>query len=283
MTTQPPTESDDDLIWHYTSAEGLYGILTECVLHSGNILFMNDPKEFTFLFEVITNTVESDTKNIHSDAVRTCIVNRYKEIQNSFETLKNFFVYLTCFSKQPDLLSQWRGYCPNGGYSIGFSRKSLEKASAKQGYFTKDVIYMPDRVTKKVPRQLKRFFERHYNHPFLKEKNFSDQAFHKYHMDVVTKFNPLKLSPFVKHDSFSEEREVRLYRFGGEDSVFKISKDYLKPYGIIKFPKHCIKKIIIGPTLNENYCRSGLNSLLIKQNLNHILVEHSKIPYRTHH
>ena len=29
-----------------------------------------------------------------------------------------------------DLLSQWRGYGPSGGYAIGFDRKSLEQMTS---------------------------------------------------------------------------------------------------------------------------------------------------------
>lgn len=39
--------------------------------------------------------------------------------------MRHVDLYVACFSQQTNLLSQWRGYCPKGGYSLGFAFNEL--------------------------------------------------------------------------------------------------------------------------------------------------------------
>jgi hypothetical protein len=43
--------------------------------------------------------------------------------------------FIVSFSEESDLLSQWRAYCPNGGYSISFPLKHLRTVGESQGFY----------------------------------------------------------------------------------------------------------------------------------------------------
>ena len=46
------------------------------------------------------------------------------------------YTFAFSLSEEPDVLSQWRGYTPNGGYSIGFFYESI-KEIARQNNLSK--------------------------------------------------------------------------------------------------------------------------------------------------
>ena len=64
-------------------------------------------------------------------------------------TTKN--IYVASFTANPDLLSQWRGYCPNGaGFCLGFSCQNLAGFSAENEFRLAECIYDEDILHKNV-------------------------------------------------------------------------------------------------------------------------------------
>ena len=134
-------------LWHYTDAVGLHGILTSQQLWATDIFYLNDAEEFTGFF---------DRKLLHllKDGVQKGIVEARKTAQGlsaikaiggsrvvEEEFPNNLLVilravttslkaYVTSFcvtSSEDGLLSQWRGYGPDGGYAIVFDTKGLDE------------------------------------------------------------------------------------------------------------------------------------------------------------
>src|SRR5207247_68058 len=59
--------------------------------------------------------------------------------------------YIASFSTKGNLLSQWRAYCPRGGYSIGFDGARLTQVFRKRGEFQfGSVLYDRDAQEQKV-------------------------------------------------------------------------------------------------------------------------------------
>jgi hypothetical protein len=50
-------------------------------------------------------------------------------------------VYICSLTENPNQLSQWRGYCPNGGVSIGFDSNELHLSMVPRGVITAKVCY----------------------------------------------------------------------------------------------------------------------------------------------
>lgn len=138
-----PTTSFEDhrdnsaYVYHYTGAQGLLGILQRCKIRATSARHLNDASE-------ILNHPES----LLGDLLPTCIPNdnelpeRLKLISECRALLPiiSRYIFLTSFSERGDLLSQWRGYCPNGGFAIGFPLALLsDLANANDIYLTKCV------------------------------------------------------------------------------------------------------------------------------------------------
>lgn len=90
--SRPPIKSTcTDILYHYTSIEKLFSILEEDAFWASRSRFSNDSTEGEILGKDWINR-----EHYYGDN------------------------YIVCFCGDNDKLSQWRGYCPYGGASIGF-------------------------------------------------------------------------------------------------------------------------------------------------------------------
>jgi hypothetical protein len=103
-------------LYHYTTAEGLKGILESGSIWATNSNYLNDSTELLYgnrktLEFLTTKRLESDSPLLAS--FLDSALKALKEDVPMGET------YLACFCRHGDLLSQWRGYGARGlGYSI---------------------------------------------------------------------------------------------------------------------------------------------------------------------
>src|SRR6185312_14332716 len=112
------------LLFHYTTADGLKGIVEEDELWATSAYFLNDSAEITYgyglLKEVLEGWIAANPK-----AENSLCLGLARDLQHSFgQNLLNRDIvdpiYLSCFCEQDNLLSQWRTYGQAGGYSLGF-------------------------------------------------------------------------------------------------------------------------------------------------------------------
>lgn len=117
---EPPP---DTILYHYTSAEGLKGIIESNELWATSAYHLNDSAEMFYGYSVLKEVLDQWlNKNPRSEDSITLGLAR--QLRSSFEDLfeKRLLkpTYLTCFCEEDNLLSQWRAYGQSGGYSIGF-------------------------------------------------------------------------------------------------------------------------------------------------------------------
>jgi hypothetical protein len=99
-------------IFHYTSVESFYKIITNKSLRLSSSKYLNDYKELKILRELI-DPKKLDNKGISYNNER---VNEINNLVNN----SNQEAFIISFSKHRDLLSQWRRYADNSkGVSIG--------------------------------------------------------------------------------------------------------------------------------------------------------------------
>jgi DUF2971 family protein len=116
MSKQP-----DDYLYHYTTPEGLMGIVKNQELWATSVFFLNDIAEFKHGIELGRDHLEA--------------------LFNNTEKTKDTTIYVCSFSEEPDDLSQWRAYCPMGGFAIGFPKERLWKLAGHRGYSFGGCIY----------------------------------------------------------------------------------------------------------------------------------------------
>lgn len=226
-------------IWHYTTAEGLHGILTSQQLWATNFSYLNDDEELKGFFSrklpmLVQMGVEEGLKQLRTrlrgDDVREFDQEREGMLKTIVEALSNAIatttlrldIYVASFSfinadrpgdAEDGLLSQWRGYGQDGGYAIAFDTEGihtlLEEENKRYQYAFlnfSDVDYHQDDWVSNKNR-------------FSETLDFEQQV-----IDTCTKvaceglesqldslFVPI-LSQAVrhKHRGFSEEQEVRV-------------------------------------------------------------------------
>jgi len=241
--TSPSFSEDslDDALFHYTSADGLLGILSSGELWSTAYYCTNDESETTAGRGVLSPMFLQETHKMveENDPLVTTFSNRGVDIFNyarGFEqqiigqTFSRICTYLTCFCKARakedfthGLLSQWRAYGPDGGYAIQFSRKKLSAAIEKANkaldidYELKDVYYDNENPHKlEVMSHKDKFIQAYKN--YLKELGtpLSELLTRKTMNSSIVGLlgGPLEsLLDYLiqtKNKHFAEEREVRL-------------------------------------------------------------------------
>jgi hypothetical protein len=179
-----------------------------------------------------------------------------------------FSEFITCFCEDGDLLSQWRAYGSDQGYSLGFDTELLERQDI-------DTL-SPVQYGISTPHV---FFEN--------ELEYATQP--TAHPGVEAYYSALSLIPriaLVKNPSFSEEKEWRLLK----TLEFYVQSDYKinfrpSPMGAIGFisipyKKECLREIIIGPGPYSESCLSAVQTMLTCNDFMETTCQVSKIPYR---
>ncbi len=271
---------------------------------------MNDLNEFSFTFGLLNNCLakelEKDGNSLLFKASLKRIMEHHENAHDSFKKL--LAPFLISFSFEGDMLSQWRGYCPHGGYSLGFSFDELSEYTAvpegePQEWSVIPVSYAsydatPEEIAVKV-KEICNAFKKAlpdlgYD-PYFVQFSLLTPA-HKTKEALKKELEDLQKieldfglcfyiaacisNPNYKHQSFQEEKEVRIATLNNEFLQFKCNEFHLKPYKIFKVNLTHLKEIIIGPTNDYERCRLGLIKFLEYHNLNHVKVKESKIPYR---
>src|SRR6185295_16074298 len=107
------------ILYHYTSAAGLHGIITSATLRASNYPYLNDTSEIDYGRKVVLGflhdevqkrDVEYERQLLKEAAVRLDRNTWENEPDPIIRQSEPLEVYLTSFCEEPDLLSQWRAY-----------------------------------------------------------------------------------------------------------------------------------------------------------------------------
>lgn len=124
-------------LFHYTTAQGLHGIVKDNCLWATAAAYLNDASEIEYGCNVLEEVLGKWRKNNGDRSTVSANVVELLQTYFSEPDLKlrrAMAVYIACFCANDNLLSQWRAYGQAGGYSIGFSLfpKGLEGIGTKK-------------------------------------------------------------------------------------------------------------------------------------------------------
>jgi hypothetical protein len=116
----PPT----GLLFHYTTADGLKGIIEQNELWATNAYFLNDSTEVSYGCRILRDAID-EWKINNPNPTTPLSITLAHDLRNAFgeDLLDRHLIkpiYLACFCEVDNLLSQWRTYGQSGGYSLGF-------------------------------------------------------------------------------------------------------------------------------------------------------------------
>jgi hypothetical protein len=281
------------LFYHYTSGGALREILEHGQIWATHTQFLNDAGEFSYAFELARRVLPEIESEVHIGGSLNAVWDSvFREARQSGA----FGNFVASFSREPDLLSQWRAYCePGNGYAIGFRLSDISKLNG-DWFAAQECSYDAEAHRKRI--------RTHYHHAvdmrdLKRRQNASDieaetaAARHFVHLlfDLV--------APSMKHPTFREERERRLRMVrpasdlwnagaypwpANVDVRFRAGRYGLVPYVPLALPEKSdgrgIGAIIVGPTPYPDRSVLALRALLARWDIHGVELENSGIPFR---
>lgn len=134
------------LLFHYTTAAGMRGILDSSRLWATNYRFLNDASEVAYGANLFKTLIQERLTKPQTDVVSE-FLSRTLSTANGFDSMLD--CYITCFCERDDLLNQWRTYAGSGGgYALGLKTDEIGRRWGKleraQDFELLRVVYNPD-------------------------------------------------------------------------------------------------------------------------------------------
>jgi hypothetical protein len=293
MNIQLPTYSKilkrkkPSILFHYTTPLGLLSISTSKKIWATDLRFLNDKKEIQHSLD-ITHSIIKDFYKVNDTLKNTELNYEFIEfLRTNLGERWNPEVYVVSFTEEGDLLSQWRGYCATGGFSIGFDFKLLSKIAKNYNSFLVPCVY-DFKIQKQIVEELLVSYNKIYNESLkYNSKNNPDELANKISNEFIICL--LAIAPMLKHESFKEEKEwrivnINLRRMPHVDIKFRANESNIIPYieiSLCQSDKEVeFKKIFIGPVSINEYSKEAVSQLLRKSNVPQNAIVLSSAPYR---
>jgi hypothetical protein len=108
-----------DTLSHYTTAEGLIGILSSGSIRATHCRYLNDSMEMKHGLKITRDVISQQSKHL-DNKLHKLLFKKLGNLVKYYDLNKPMGEpYVACFSKRGDQLGQWRAYGARGlGYSI---------------------------------------------------------------------------------------------------------------------------------------------------------------------
>ena len=286
--------------YYYCSLNTFLNIIKNKQIYLSDPLKMNDTLEIKWYIEKLNNE-DRTLSGLDFDVpesifemmkLRSHLDFTFEEFMEKLDSRGQRSVYISCFSKEPDILSQWRAYAEDGtGVSIGFN---LEKLSVASNILLEKVIYADDVYYDSKENDVEIIADQ--IDVVIREKNITKKE------EQLETFLHELIPEFVKYKNpaFVEEKEVRLIycddmkfetivnsydAFNEQWNPVKLDHDFritgdnnITEFVKLDFDPSAIEKIYIGPKclLSENDVSNIINKILGQE----VTIEKSKASYR---
>ena len=187
-------------IYHYTSAEGLMGIVQNKELWFTNIYFLNDNQEVFYTYNLLLDLIEELKGSIKRELYKhiedrcNCVLSEgYLNYESG--VIGRHEYYIASFSLDDDNLSLWNYYSKSDvtGYNIEFHYDKFLKKFSIYG----EVCYDSEEQKQMLRNTI------HKINPYINGKN-NDYYLNKLFINFII------YSLFFKHQNFSSEKEYRI-------------------------------------------------------------------------
>lgn len=184
---------------HYTTAEGLISMITKREIWATDIFYLNDKSELAYGIDLATDELKSGWV---PDAYRSGVpeaIDRLSGLKELRPHLTAHRVYVCSFSGKLDDVSQWRSYCPQGGYAVEFPPEILSATAHRQGFDLFACVYKEEAQRRLIRNHLKEA-ALHFGRARESSRQQAETL-----VGVL-----LALSAMMKHPRFEAEGEYRL-------------------------------------------------------------------------
>ncbi|WP_242153290.1 DUF2971 domain-containing protein [Sphingomonas sp. BAUL-RG-20F-R05-02] len=184
-------------LYHYCSTATFLAVVEGGKLRFSDVNMMNDARETAYGYGVFESAATAALKLARQKPELDGLDVKFLDSVDAYISSKQLISHpvISCFSKDPDVLSQWRGYSDNAqGWAIGFDANALSRMPITLF----EVLYDRDRQIEEVRNELIFLF--------LKFKESGKDFKGAVGQDAA------RLASYLlayKHSSFREEQEVR--------------------------------------------------------------------------
>ncbi|NQZ22036.1 MAG: DUF2971 domain-containing protein [Colwellia sp.] len=241
--------------FHYTSLEGIKGIVENKEMWGTHINFLNDQKEFDYLDSILYEAINELELPFHfGNEIHKNHKDILKDIKPSDRKRIDALGFIISFSQTPDCKSQWMEYCPQfSGYALEFSESPL---------LLDDNNISPDLHTGFDSHELQQcIYERRSQIEKIKSVilniNKPDKKQSHILSDVVDLLSDLKYR--FKHHGFLEEKECRWYGRGDSQMEMRVSKGIMVPYVKVPIDISKLSAIWVGPSPVQDKAVEGVS------------------------
>jgi DUF2971 family protein len=302
---QRHVEADEQVLYHYTDAQGLLGIVQSQQLWASNAAFLNDSTEVTYIRGVLAEVAEefrdehavtatsreyavdsiAGTGRFPPTEARTASVISILEAAPTIAG-RVFDVYVSCFCEWGDLLSQWRGYpSSGGGYALGLRPESIRRG----GGVLRRVIYDEEEQQRLLYDLQAPIVEAMASANPEEGKDLWDWLVRDHLTRVSARLE--ECSFCFKHPGFTEESEWRLVSLRAREPGqrpddpppdVRATRTGLLPYLKRSLEGDAVAEVVVGPSSQPTLAADAAVQLLSNagyENARSIVV-HSAIPLR---
>ncbi|HEY0170096.1 MAG TPA: DUF2971 domain-containing protein [Pyrinomonadaceae bacterium] len=265
------------VLYHYTNAEGLIGILGRKQIWASNVCFLNDARELIHGRMLVEKVIEEGLETHPTGKAHDFLADCRERVRSGRLELD---VYAACFCTDGDLLSQWRGYGSMGdGYSLGLCSESLRRGRFRPSSYKfalRRVIYDPECQTKMIQESVCnvcRLIERAAaTLPAAELDHLLSEAGCK--LDEQLK----EFLYCFKDPAFAEEREWRIVHtcpaaIYNKDLQFRASRGRIVPYVLLPLDGLTDPDNSLIPLVNLRF-GSVLSPITTSKSLEHLLKFH---------
>lgn len=295
---------DFSTLYHYTSAEGLKGIIENKAIRFSDYRFLNDIDELEYgkdVFSQVLSELETEMSEYSN------YISQWKEELNSIENgrlkylrpvsqsengginciqceSENYHYYLLSLTTLSDNKDMWNMYSgTNPGYRIKINGNELMKYfySIRDSFMSKGFLFSSE-------HRMQVFYGED-AHNFIKQALLYE--FSTENISITQSGSIFKYIAFVKDEAFRSENEYRLgFCFVDAMDNSEINKDndkkvFVNKNGVLypymefqNFPfGKIVEEIMISPYNKSELAEIGLKEFLKENKLGHIKVEKSRI------
>lgn len=280
-------------LFHYTSQEGLLGIVQDGVLRCSNAHYLSDAQELGYTVDLARPLLERRLEDLRSgEDSPQGMIDFLGHCQAWVRGLSHNSQFVFSLSEHGNSLSQWRAYCPpEGGYSIGFDRRRLRDLGRDQDFLLVECIYDETAQVAAIEDAIDEAID-DYEKALQNEELDSEETQREPAVGFGIQMSALAAQ--FKHPAFSDEDEWRLISppWGVEpvDLEFREGPSTPIPYSEFNLREANdgedtqplpISKVWVGPTPHPDLAVRSVATLLGTHGVSEPDVEFSGIPYRT--
>lgn len=283
------SQSPPRALFHYTSADALFNIVSSQTMWSTHVQYLNDSQEFHHGMQMIKDRLIAKVSKTNPASEMSMLFDALSDKLSSMQAA----AYIISFSAVPDSLSQWRGYCPSGGYSLVFDgRRLAELCEGPHHNFVKCCYHRDEQemlINDFVEELWSDYqaFRQNVLPSWMLTGRYFDSPRH--FVDTTASFWARLIACALKHPAFAEEEEWRLV-------ISEPSAPFVRPRGSLLIPHSkfqignpdshenshadAIRGVIIGPHTSPQLAALGIETFANSIGRRNFHFTNSMAPYR---